>query len=337
MKVAVITDTNIYAIGNSFIRALKAAGHEVEVFDLHVAIKKHIKGGAIGERVHTFWPVEAWVRKGNRDLAVFLQRFKPDRIIVSGNIPVSLGVLAFYKSIAAECRSILFWPDTLTNLQQAQINAAPLYDLVASYSSAAMPVFKQMGFRDAVWMPFAGDMEFLGNQTLPELNESFQWDFTFIGGWRPEREKAVKAVLHHFPGIAMQIRGTYWMQQVSDKELKKRINGSILVGKDFGTFLKSSRINLNVIDDTNYPAANMRFFEVPASGGLQLSSSCPEMELIFKHRKHICYFKSEDELLAEVKYILEHPKEAAEIRMASYQLIHDKHSYVHRMEELLNY
>lgn len=334
MKILIVSDLSIYAIAHSFIRALKEEGHEVLVFDVQSAAEKYVKLGKIGRTIHAFWPVETWTRKGNRELAVFFQKNLPNHVIVSGSAPVMFSTLAFWKSIAPATTVSLFWPDTLTNLQQLQLNGARLYDAVASYSKATLPVFTQMGFSKAIWLPFAGDTAFLGTEKPPAADDHFDYDLTFIGGWRPEREGALVALIRAFPQLTFSIRGGYWAERVKEKSLKSYVHSGSLYGMSFGQFLRTSRINLNVIDDTNYPAANMRFFEVPAAGGLQLSSSCPEQEDIFRDKEHIYYFKDEKELCDKVSFILDNPSEAFRVRQNGFNLIGSTHNYRERMKML---
>ena len=337
MKILIVTDLNIYSIGHSFIAASMAEGHVVKSFDIQAHIDKYAMGGKLGKKLHAHWPVESWMRKGNRELAVFFQKNIPDHVIVSGSAPVLFSTLAFCKSIAPSTTFTLFWPDMLTNLQQLQLSSAPLYDLVASYSEATLPVFRQLGFRETMWLPFAGDVAFLATKEAPKESDGYEFDLTFIGGWRPERERAVSTLVKNFPDIKLSIRGGYWKEKTKDKNLMASINAQSLYGKEYGQFLRTSRINLNVIDDTNYPAANMRFFEVPAAGGLQLCSSCPEQEEYFLDNEHLYYFKTEEEMCQKVDYILKNPDKAHQVRLNAYNFVLEQHNYRARMKQLLHH
>lgn len=55
--------------------------------------------------------------------------------------------------------------------------------------------------------------------------------------------------------------------------------------------MAASKVNLNIIDPTNHPAANMRFFEIPVAGGLQVCSACPEMNDVFRDGEHLFYYQ----------------------------------------------
>ncbi len=336
LSILIITDTAQHAIGNSFHRALSDIGHQTEMFDLRQSVTQHVKGGKIGHVIHTFWPVEAWIKKGNRALAVYLQRLRPDIIIVSGNVPLVYGALALAKSVLPDVKTVFFWPDPLINLETSLSACVPFYDVVATYSKATIPIFRQMGFKQAVWFPFAGDIAFLGGHDN-EYNRTghYEYDISFIGGWRPEREKALTVIQQHFPALKMAVLGQSWTSQCKNPKLKPYIKPTELVGAGYGDFLKKSRMNLNVMDDNNYPAANMRFFEVPAVGGLQISSHCPEQENIFQHRKHILYFKDENDLCDQIEFVNNNPESAARIRREASTLVKNDHTYLHRFKELL--
>jgi spore maturation protein CgeB len=331
MKVFIVSDLSMHALGNSFIRALKNEGLETFAFDLRSAENKYTRLGPLGKKIHTFWPVEAWIKKANRELAIQLRKIMPDLVILVGNVQVLYGTLAFLRSIK-KSKIVLYWPDTLLNLTSYQKEGATLFDAVATYSSATIEPFKQIGFPEALFFPFAGDRDFLGDKSF---NGDFVYDVSFAGGWRPEREAALASIVNAFPDLNVIIKGTDWERFCKKKELLKCCEPKPVYGKDFGDFIRKSRINLNVIDDTNYPAANMRFFEVPAAGGLQLSSACPEMENLFTNRKDILYYKSETEMLDQINWVLNNPEEAGQIRQSASKKVEQEHTYSIRIKELI--
>lgn len=334
-KVIVLTSGSTYALGNFFIKALRNNGHQVVGFDLFAARSKYIRGGIIGRKINDFWPVDSWTRKANRDLVVYIQQYKPDHILISGDNPILIGSLAFARSILPDLRITLFWPDTLANLTRNITHLSPLVDLVASYSKTAITQFKLLGFRESIWTPFAGDIEFLGDSTENLFKEDFDYDCSFVGGWRPEREHVIDTIVNALPDISLKIVGPLWSKRVRNKKLVKFIDDRPIYGKEFGDFIRSSRINLNIIDDTNFPAANMRFFEIPAAGGLQLSSECPEMKDLFLEGEHIYYYESPDQVVDKIRNILAHPEEAHKVRRKSHAYVKEHHNYVQRMQLII--
>jgi spore maturation protein CgeB len=331
VKILVVSDLSMYALGNAYIRALRKKSAEVFSFDLAANESKFIRFGKLGRKIHTFWPVEVWKKKANRELAVEYRRIMPDVVLVFGNVEITYGTIAFFRSVGSP-RIILFWPDTLLNLNSFQKESASLYDLVATYSSASIEPFLQIGFKKAVFLPFAGDREFLG---IGGPSKEFLYDISFAGGWRPEREAALTLIATTFPELKMLIKGTDWERFCKNPILLKNCDPNPVYGKNFGDFIRSSRINLNVIDDTNFPAANMRFFEIPAAGGLELSSACPEMSSYFTNREDILYYNSEKEMIDQIKWVLDNPGEAEKLRKAAIEKIEKEHTYLDRVTELL--
>ncbi len=74
-----------------------------------------------------------------------------------------------------------------------------------------------------------------------------------------------------------------------------------MVGEEMATFFQRTRVNINVIDDTNFPSANMRFFEIPTAGGVQVCTSCPDMEGEFLDGRHLMYYNSLEQLADKVE------------------------------------
>jgi spore maturation protein CgeB len=92
---------------------------------------------------------------------------------------------------------------------------------------------------------------------------------------------------------------------------------------------------LNLIDPLNFPAANMRFFEVPAWGGLQVSSACPEMEREFIHGEHIFYYKDKEDLHDLLVNLLKDDDLREKVAKASQTKILAKHTYADRIKSIL--
>lgn len=320
------------ALEHSYIAAAKQMGHDVESFDPSREQAAYIKGGKIGQKVHAFLPVEQWIRKMNRNLVIKARAYQPDILLLFTNVRVLPGTLACIQTILPAMKLVWIWPDTPLNLEKHNFVNGKLADLTATYSEASVRVFRKLDFTNVHWVPLAADPFMHGVEKVPT---DFTTDIGFVGGWRPERERVMAILCEAFPQLNISIHGPYWKREAKHAGVKQRIKSEGLYEKGLADFFNSSRININIIDDTNYPAANMRFFEVPVAGGLQLSSSCPEQEKIFEHRRDIVYFKDESKIVDEVKWIMDHPQEAAAIRRSSSSLVLNSQCYKHRLEYIL--
>jgi spore maturation protein CgeB len=333
MKILVASDLSEYALAHSFARAFSAMSIDHRAFDIGRSVRAVARLGRVGRELHRFLPVEAWMRKGNREFVLACKDYAPDLLLVFCDAPVLFGSLAFLRSVS-RTRLVLYWPDPLTVLSQTQLSSAQLYDCVATYAGSTCSVFKQLGFRSSLWVPFAADTEFLG---MPAgFTGPFKYDVTFAGGWRPEREAAFRALRRHFPQLRLAIYSRSWATACKDPTLRSCIVPQELVGRRYGELIRESRATLNQIDDTNFPAANMRFFEVLAAGGLELSSSCPEMADDLRDGVHLLYYSNHEELVDKMEWVLSHESEAADIRRNGHDRVLREHTYVRRVKKLLH-
>ena len=80
----------------------------------------------------------------------------------------------------------------------------------------------------------------------------------------------------------------------------------------------------------------MRFFEIPCSGGIQICSSCPEMEAEFKNYESILYFKDDEELIKIVKDVRDGKLNLETIKLNAMNIVLNQNTYQHRASEILN-
>jgi spore maturation protein CgeB len=81
----------------------------------------------------------------------------------------------------------------------------------------------------------------------------------------------------------------------------------------------------------------MRFFEIPAAGGLQVSSRCPEMEGEFRQHEQIVYYDDAKELPTLIDRLKSNEEFRARVAAAGHAHVMEKHTYRHRAETLLEH
>jgi spore maturation protein CgeB len=328
-KVYIVGQFNEKGLEYSYKTALEEEGIAVKIFNYPPVLQRHIRFGKIGRLFTQFVPVEQWVQKLNKQIAMDIVRYEPDTILIFTNAPMQAGSLAFIKSLSP-ARIILVWPDTLCNLTHYPILAKELYDGVASHGQATLPVLKQMGFKNPFWLPFAADKDLHYFETPPA---NFEHDVSFIGSWNKEREDALAAVYKKFPGRRLAIYGPGW-DRAKESGLNKKAISKPLIGKEYAAVFNRSFINLNVIGGIAYPSVNMRFFEIPVAYGLQVVNYSPEQAPLFEDHRHLAYFKTDEEMLQKVDFFLTHPDKAMEVRKEAHALVCTQHTYRHRVQTL---
>jgi spore maturation protein CgeB len=323
------------ALERSYQRAFRQAGCEVEIFDMNQAVGRNVRFGRWGEKWNRFLPVEPWITKANRELVLAAQSFGPDVLVVVGQNPVRAGALAQIRATHPPVRTALIWPDSMVFLGGGTLLCLPLYDLVATYSSATVPVFDRLGAAAVAWIPLAADPEMHSPVALTGADDD-RADVGFIGQWRPERESALDQLIRAKPDLRIKIWGLDWGRRCHRRSpVRKAWQGHSVFHEDFASAVAGCKINLNVIDPTNYPAANMRFFEIAVAGGAQVSSRCPEMETIFRPGETVVYYQNEEELPEVVERLLADDEARGRIAVAAQAFVAAEHCYVHRAREIL--
>ena len=317
---------------SSYQRAFNSAGYQVSVIEVEKYSTPYIKLGKFGARLHQFLPLEAWDKKTGREIALKLKAIDPDLILITGGTKIHIGVLAFVKSIL-KAKIMFLWQDPLINWDAGFSEASRFIDFLATFNKATVPVFKRMGFEFVKWIPLAAD-EFI--HKIDHSPQRFEKDLSFVGSWRPERDAYLAKIVHEFPGLDVNIFGIGW-ENSTNKTLKKSTINKPLFGKEYARTFNHSMINLNVIDDTGYPSANMRFFELFISHSLQLCSSCPDLEDTFINNQHLLYFNNEDTLCEQIEFCLTNKDKLDCIRKEGHSIVNANHLYHHRVQEILHH
>jgi len=321
------------AFEHSYASAFKEIKCEVLTFDIIAAEMRNCRLGKFGQLFNKFVPVEPWIRKANRELILEVRKFKPEIIIVFGQNRVLTGAIAQIKAMLP-IKIVFIWQDTMLNLSSHLINTLCLYDLICTYSKSNIIPLELLGGRRVVWLPLCAEPHFNLNTI-----DKFKCDISFIGQWRPEREAVIAEILNQFPHLTIKIWGTDWKRRSHNQKIINAWQGRPLYGIEFEQAILSSKLNLNIIDDTNFPAANLRFFEISCAKGLQLSSLCPEMEDEFKNGVSMFYFNTNEELVRIINYLLKNELLIEKVRLSAYEKVIEAHTYKQRaiqIYDLLN-
>lgn len=335
-KVMLLANPRDMGLLGSYGRALRRLGCEVEFWDFDAARAKQARLGRIGRFVQDLVIVEPWLKRANRDFVIAVREHRPTFVGVGATMRVTAGALAQIRASVPSTKVVLFWPDPLQNLETGNVQALPLYDLVATYTRSSIEPLLRLGARRVEWLPFAADTEL--HEAGPASagpSPEYACEVAFVGNYRPERERAVLAL--HRQGIRVRVWGENdWVKRAEEKAAVRRYwAGRALYGADFVRATRQSELALNVIDLTNYPGANMRFFETLASGGTLLTSSCPEFAEDFPEGVAAFYFDSIQDLVPKVRDLLLRKDVRKAVAQEGNRRVLARHTYVDRARQLL--
>ncbi|MBN4059053.1 glycosyltransferase [Endomicrobium sp. AH-315-J14] len=316
----------------SYARAFVALGCEVEEFSLQEAVDKYCRLGVVGRLINAYNPIDAWVRKANRDLVVAVQDFQADVLIIVGQTPLTAGALAQLRATTRP-RSVLLWPDTLLNLSASEVATVPLFDLVATYGDATVDTFRTLGGKEVAWVALAADekrFESLGEGD--KFRAAYQCDVSFVGNWTTEREATLLAIAG-MPDTSLKIWGSTWGRVPA---LSSIWQGEGPAKDDTAMAALESTICINLINAMNHPCANLRFFEIPCAGGLQLSSRCPEMESSFIDGETVFYFDDIEDIVAKIPKLLADPELLERVTKAGQAKVMAEHTHLQRAQQIID-
>ncbi len=149
-------------------------------------------------------------------------------------------------------------------------------------------------------------------------------DVSFIGqcyGNRPEIVNRLKA-----DGIHVEAYGYGWP------------NGPLST-EDMVYMYSKSKINLgfgSVIGHTDTYCLKGRDFEIPMSGGLYITEYHPELEKFYNVGSEIVTYKSVNELVDKIRFLLSNPEEANNIRKRGFERARREHSWEMRFEKIFD-
>ena len=218
--------------------------------------------------------------------------------------------------------------------------------------------FREAGFTNVIYSPFACNTEIYCNKNLPKL-----YDVTFVGGYNPHREWYLNYLKKE--GIDVQIWGTGWpLNMLSSEEMinvfnQSRINLNLSnnVCWDirylltlYRTFAKTRTIfrslvnTLRVWKQTFYATRQSNFktveqvkgrhFEINSCGGFQLSYYVEGLERMYEIGEEIALFVSPEDLVQKIKYFLGHSDERESISVRGLERTQQDHTMEKRFQHI---
>jgi spore maturation protein CgeB len=138
------------------------------------------------------------------------------------------------------------------------------------------------------------------------------------------------------------IWGPGWENLAAGSPLKKYIRGNTVTPDTWVRIYNASKIVINYmghygedIDENKVYQASPRVFETLGCGSFQMVDGKRDVLALFESGEHLVCFKEISEVKELVKYYLDHPQEREEIAQKGHSEVLAKHTYVHRIEELL--
>ena len=308
--------------------AIRTFGHELAIYD----DRQHVIPGRIRHCI-------SWVHRMdliviNRRLLRIAQEKRPHLAIMMGGERVLDETVKSLK--AAGVTTVLWTIDAPAGNWSVSL-AAPFYDHVFCQGSEAVEILERAGLANARWLPVGCDpSRHCAVSLSPEEKELYGHDVVFVGSWYPERA----ALLEKLRDFDLAIWGPGWEMLPERSALRQHLRGAHTSPGQWRKIYSASRIVLtpHYQDPSGrYPVyqASPRVFEAMACGAFVLCDRQRDVLALFRDGEHLACFSDGDDLAAKVRYYLEHPGEMQAIARRGREEVLSRHTYVHRLRELL--
>ena len=303
---------------------LKKRNIETDIFDftnIMPGIRKRTLICKIKRRIF-FWIYEKRINKSFLDS---INLFKPNLVIVIKGLNLNISTLIKIKNMGI---MLINWnPDDFFNMKNSSkrlIKSIKLYDVIASSREHLFEKYFSFGAIKMVFIDwyFVPDLHFsqYKNKTIK---------LSFVGSWSKYREKFIDSI-----GQKFVVRGGGWEKSSLNFKKKHDVRAQILTQREMSNLFDMSQINLNILTPDNGDLSNLRFFEVPASGGMLLTERNQHSLLHLLDRKECLMYSS----IEEIRELLTKQFNYTSIARAGMKRIKkNKHKFHQRVDTLLTY
>ncbi len=210
------------------------------------------------------------------------------------------------------------WPGTVGVFEQIKNR----YDEFIFTSDGLQKACKQ---NNSLVLQFATDLDLFNKK---EYNSIYDHNLCYVGN--PKSKIVTDRYLMAAKDMGLVIYGNQlgWNNE--------NCKGKISIA-DEAVAYSSSKICLNahLEEHLEYGTYNFRIFNVLACGGFVMSDYSEKLEKEFK--ECIVFSDGNEDLRKKVKYYLDNQNETVKFRENGFSLIKEKHTFKHRMNDLINW
>ncbi|OIV43206.1 glycosyltransferase [Flavobacterium johnsoniae] len=330
-KIIIIGSDSKFGMERSYKSALEKCNFEVEIVDFKNLCNSFIPIKIL-KRVGLYIDILPSTIRGNHAISKKIFTERPHAIIVFTSVLIYPGTIEYFKIF---CNNVSFyWPDSIVNMSNGVFSNLKYYHNIYTHSEKNVEIFASHGV-GAKWLPFAGDTLLTQNYVANSHKET-EYDFSFVGAYRPERYEAVNELMKNFTNSKFLIVGLGWEKLPFHNKKNLEIVSKMVELNEFLNYTAKSKIALNAIDHLNYPSSNLRFFEIALSSIPQISTVVPEFKNKFVDKEHVYYYRSLQELVEIANFILKNYDEALSSANKFREAIDLDDNYISRAKFLVN-
>lgn len=335
MKLLIIGSDKVFSIENFYYKYLIELGVDTKRFTAQAIFYDYYFSGNILRKIIFKLGLSSIHKKINNQFKEIVDDFKPDIIWVFKGMEITPESLKWAKSKGIKL--INYNPDNpfiFTGKGSGNANVTDsigLYDFHFTYNLEIQKQLQQQYNAKTDFLPFAFDVS---KELFDECSKEDEIvKACFLGN--PDKIRSAFLEQLASKGIEIDVFGNDWDKFVTHKNITTHM--PVYSNEQWKT-LRKYRVQINLMRIHNEDSHNMRTFEVPGIGGLQVAPNTKEHQLFFEEGKEIFLYKDIDECVTKINYLLSLSKEQAnEFRtLSNNAAINKKYSYKDRTFQVYN-
>jgi spore maturation protein CgeB len=340
MKLLIVGSDEVYAIENFYVKYLREAGVEVELYTAQKYFYQYYQKSLLNKLIYRAG-MSGILQQINKELKQEVAVFQPDILWVFKGMEVFPSTLHWAKERGAKlvnfnADSPFLFSGRGSGNRNVTENIS-LYDLHLGYSRPILAQLEKQFGKPTTLLPFGYDISAAVMGDAKAQEEVMR--VCFLGNPDEMRGPFLQALAD--AGIPLDLYGNRWVKYVNGPNV--RVHAPVY-GAEAWKVLRRYRVQLNLMRPHNPDTHNMRSFELGGVGAIQLAPDTPDHRQYFEVDKEIFLYRTLDECVGAAKHLLALGQPAADrIRDAAHRRsLNGGYNYHHRamqalaaMEELL--
>jgi len=326
-----------HSLENSYFRAFKSLGYQVEKFELfnYGFINNFFEKDKLNKYFSSFNFRKFLALNYNKQLIKSFQEINMDVCFFFDLTYIFPETIHFLKK--KNIKTICFLPDNplkgYSNHRPEIINSIKELDIFLCWGTKIIKQLKKNGQKNIIFHTYAWDS--IRNKRF-KIKKNHNEDITFIGNWDHHREKIINNLLNNFP---IKIWGEKdWLNKSNSLKVRNSYTGRSAYNQKFSHICFNSFLNINILRKQSLEGGglNMRSFEILGERGLILQDHGPDPIRIFKNFSKYILFKSSDDMIKKILFMRQNKNFIKKIKLELFNLIKNNHTYIQRSKKIID-
>jgi spore maturation protein CgeB len=319
-------------VGGSLLRGAQALGFDGHLIETYTAMD-----APISVRRFNWWfrgHRPTWLGEFSKQVVKNVLEIRPSCLLATGIAPIQRKALEEIGQLGV-VRINYLTDDPWNPSHRASwfLKALPEYDYIFSTRRANLADLTDLGCAKVSYLPFGYDesLFYPERSSTQEERAQLRSEIVFAGGADRDRIPYIAELAK--AGFKVALYGDYWDRYPETRRLLRGYADPQILRKAIG----ATKVALCLVRRANRDGNSMRTFEVPAIGACMLLEDTAEHREIFGAEKEaVAYFRSIDEMINKLRWLLDHDVERIRLARAAHQLIvNGRHTYKDRLATML--